>query len=495
MLVSRFLVERLENAGVKHVFGLPGDYLVDLHKDLKDNKNIVVVNNTDENNSGFIADAYARVKGLGCVVVDFADVPKLVNAVQCAHAERSPLIIIAGAPGLDEGGGSSQMRLFHGITCAGALLDNPSTAGYLIDQTFEALQHYKRPVYIELPRDVAKKPISYDVYKQGTPVWPKTDPDSLDEALAEVCDRLLHAERPVILAGAEVARCGLSDKMIKFAERFNLPVAATLLSKSVISERHPLFAGVYGVSDNCAQIAEDADCLLMIGVLEVKSKLKNKWLISANIEGLRIRNHAYPNVQFVDFCEGLFRTSEVVLPRRPDPQLSVKVIKPTFEPKVDVKITGERLFQKIDSILNKDLAVIADMGEALAAKTVAVHDRNHFLSPVHRETLGWAIPAAIGFQLAKPNVRPLVVVGETAFQMSCVELSTILNQNLNPIILVMNEENPARRWEYHKVTELFGGGVGVVVETEDELDKALTESIDSKRLFVINIRFGKNPKT
>src|SRR2546423_799704 len=107
MLVSNFLIERLVNAGVKHVFGLPGDYV----------------------------------------------------------------------------------------------LDNPTTAGYQIDKVFEPLKHYKRPIYIELPRDVAKKPISYDVYKQGTPDAPVTDPENLDEAFQEVLAWLKHAKNPAILAG------------------------------------------------------------------------------------------------------------------------------------------------------------------------------------------------------------------------------------------------------------------------------------------------------
>lgn len=174
MLVSRFLVERLENAGVKHVFGLPGEYILDLYKELWDNKAIHVVNNTDELFSCYAADAYARVRGVGCVVVAHSTgASKIINAVQCAYAERSPIIIIAGVPGTDEHSlpvFASQKKIFDEITCASAVLDNPSTAGFMIDHAFEAMHHFKRPVYLELPRDMAKKPISYDVYKQGTPV-------------------------------------------------------------------------------------------------------------------------------------------------------------------------------------------------------------------------------------------------------------------------------------------------------------------------------------
>ena len=159
-----------------------GDYVLDFYKELWENEKIEVINNTDENHSGFAADAYARVNGIGCVVVTYSvGASKVINAVQCAYAERSPLIVISGAPGMNErnedfllhhmvGSFNSQKKLFENITCASVVLDNPSTAGYEIDKALEALKHYKRPIYIELPRDVAKKSISYDVYKQGTPV-------------------------------------------------------------------------------------------------------------------------------------------------------------------------------------------------------------------------------------------------------------------------------------------------------------------------------------
>ena len=102
MLLSRFIIERLNNAGVNHVFGLPGDYVLDFYKELWDSK-IKVINCTDENHAGFAADAYARVRGVGCVCVTYnVGALKVANAVACAYAERSPLIVLSGAPGIKE---------------------------------------------------------------------------------------------------------------------------------------------------------------------------------------------------------------------------------------------------------------------------------------------------------------------------------------------------------------------------------------------------------
>jgi len=524
MLVSRFLIERLENAGIKHVFGVPGDYVLDFYKELWDNEKIEVVNNTDENHSGFAADAYARVNGIGCVVVTYSvGASKVINAVQCAYAERSPLVVISGAPGVDErneefllhhmvGSFNSQKKLFDNITCASVVLDNPATAGYEIDRAFEALKHYKRPIYIELPRDVAKKSISYDVYKQGTPVAPATDSENLQEALKEVFEWLGSAKQPAILAGVELARYDLGDKLIRFAEKGDIPVATTLLSKSVVDEKHPLFAGIYsGVSSQeiTRKIVEESDCLLMFGVMLTDmalcfkpAKFKKRQVVSVSLDGLKIRNHTFTEIQFSDFCNALFKLE---IAKKPLPVMPAVKERSVFQPKPDTKITTIRLFKKIDSILNKNTAIVADIGDSLfGAADLTVHHRNHFLSPAFYTSMGSAIPGALGVQTAMPDVRPIVIVGDGAFQMSCTELSTIVKRKLNPIVFVLNNDgftterflidggfNDIHSWDYHNITTLIKGGKGWRVDTEEELEQAVKIALDSKELSVINVRVDR----
>jgi indolepyruvate decarboxylase len=519
MLVSRFLVERLENAGVRHIFGLPGDYVLDFYRDLWENDNIEVVNNTDENHSGFAADAYARVNGIGCVVLTYnVGASKVINAVQCAYAERSPLVVISGAPGMDErdegillhhmvGSFTSQKKMFDNITCASVVLDNPVTAGFQIDHAFEMLQHYKRPIYIELPRDVGKKAISYDVYKQGTPAAPQSDEENVEEAVAEVEQWLQKSERPAILAGVELARYGLGEEVIKFAEKCNIPIATTLLSKSVINESHKLFAGIYaGASSEppTREIVEQSDCLLMFGVMLTDltlcfkpSRFKKRRTVSACVDGLQVRNHTYTDVQFLDFCRALFKKPV----HKDSPVLHASKRRSEFKPQKDVPITTARLFEKIDSILDEKMAIVADVGDSMfGAADLTVHHHNHFLCPAFYTSMGSAIPGALGVQMAMPNVRPLVIVGDGGFQMSSSELSTILERKLNPIVFVLNnggytterllldgDFNNLPEWHYQDVTAMIGGGEGRVVYNEMQLDKIVHEALDSDKLFVINV--------
>jgi len=516
--VSKFLIERLESIGVKHVFGIPGDYVLDFYANLWENDNITVVNTTDENHAGFAADAYSRVNGVGCVCVTYnVGASKVINATQCAYAERSPLIIISGSPGMKErdegvllhhmvGSFNSQYDMFSKITCASVVLDNPMRAGFEIDQALREMERCKQPIYIELPRDVAKKSISYDVYKLGTPKAPESDVENLEEALNEVVSWIEKAEKPAILAGVELSRYDLGEKLVKFAQKANLPVATTLLSKSVISEEHDLFAGIYsGASSHSStkEIIEESDCLLMFGVMLTDmtlsfkpAKFEKRQVVSCSIDGLKVRNHTYTDVQFSDFCESLFKT-EV----QRDVKVDVpKFTKSEFVPEKETKITTERMFQKIDSILTEDMAIVADIGDSLfGAADLHVHHRNHFISPAFYTSMGTAIPGALGVQLAKPDVRPIVIVGDGAFQMSATEISTIKRLDLNPIIFVLNNDgytterylkegdfNDLHSWEYQDVTKVFGGK-GAKVTTETELEDVVQEALDSNEVFVVNV--------
>ena len=523
--VADFLIERLESAGVKDIFGIPGDYVLDFYAQLWDHDKINVINTTDEAHAGFAADAYARINGIGAVCVTYnVGALKVANAVACAYAERSPLIVISGSPGMEERNENSllhhmvrsfncQKEIFEKITCSSVVLDNPVTAGFEIDKALEALKHNKQPIYLELPRDVAKKSINYDVYKLGTPIAPQTDPENLEEALQETIDWLNTSRNPAILAGVEISRYNFGKQLLKFAEKYNIPIVTTLLSKSVIDETHPLYNGIYqgaASPEHTRQVVEDSDCLLMFGAMLTDlslsfkpAKFKKRKVVSCNVKGLQIRSHSYENVQFVDFCRSLFKQeglkSHGIMVKFEN--LEEKQIFTAKEKLISV----DRLKEKIQSVINENHAIVADVGDSLfLASDIRVHQRNHFLSPAFYLSMGSAIPGALGVQVAKPDVRPIVLVGDGAFQMTVSEISTIVQMGLNPIIVVLNNDgysterllkdgkfNDILRWNYHLCNQLFGGGKGYCVQTEIELDNAFNESLSNKEVSIINVMLDR----
>jgi indolepyruvate decarboxylase len=150
-------------------------------------------------------------------------------------------------------------------------------------------------------------------------------------------------------------------------------------------------------------------------------------------------------------------------------------------------VTVAQLFARIAAFLGPDVAVIADPGDAMfAAGDLVTYHAADFFAPAYYCSLGYAVPAAIGAQLANPQLRPLVLVGDGAFQMTGLELSTAARFGLNPIVVVLNNGcyvterfildgpfNDITPWNYHRLPDVLGSGRGFVVETVEHLDAAL----------------------
>ena len=514
--IGEYLIQRLSAHGVRHVFGIPGDYVLGFYDQLLQSDLQTIVT-CDEQGAGFAADGYARVHGLGVVCITYCvGGLKVMNPVAGAFAEKSPVVVISGAPGLNERDKNpllhhkvrdfdTQRRVFEHITVASAALEDPDTAFSEIDRVLHAAVRYKRPVYLELPRDLVEVPGRPD--HRSRDLHETSDPLVLAEALSEATALLNAAQQPVILADVEVHRFGLQEELLKLAEKTGIPVAATILGKSVLAEQHPLYLGVYEGAmgrDDVREYVEKSDCVLMLGAFMTDintgiytAKLDPAKSISATSERLAIRHHTFENVRFKDFVRGLIaadlRAHEA--PNRPRPPQPRE-----FVPgRQGEKVTIARLFERVNEYLGDSSIVVADVGNALfGASDLLIRHRTEFLGPAYYASMGFAVPAALGAQMARPDLRPLVLVGDGAFQMTGMELSTIARFGLNPVVIVLNNNgygterhihdgpfNDVLAWKYHKLPEVFGQGRGFLVETEEQLDAALDAAAKHTESFCI----------
>jgi TPP-dependent 2-oxoacid decarboxylase len=518
--IGSAVIDRLHQLGVRHIFGIPGDYVLSLYQ-LIEASPIQHVGTTREDCAGFAADAYARINGIGAVCVTYCvGGLNTVNAIACAYAERSPVVLLTGSPGLSERirtpymhhmvrDFSTQREVFEKITVAAISLDDPSTAEREMDRAFAALLRYRRPIYIEIPRDLVHTPLTH-------PLRPlclddeSSDSAALDEAIAEVRAMLSMASRPAILAGAEIGRFGLQDDLTRLVERLNIPIASTLLGKSVIREDHPLYAGVYGgliARDEVQQFINASDCLLILGSIlsDVEDLNADSPLLSegrtihATADRVAIKHHRYDAIRFQDFVKALVSNPLPSFPSRPLPA-PLAVAQDIIA--ADAPVTLNGLFRHLDSLLNQHTLVIADVGESLfAAADLHVHQRFEFLSPAYYTSMGFAVPAAVGASFADPSLRPIVLVGDGAFQMTGTELSTAVRYGQTPIVIVLNNRgystereilegpfNDVHEWRYERICDMIGGGVGTRIETQGEFERGLTTALaDSSRLYVMNV--------
>jgi indolepyruvate decarboxylase len=506
--------------GVRHIFGIPGDYVLGFYK-LMEASPIRHVGTTREDCAGFAADAYARINGIGALCVTYCvGGLNTVNAIACAYAERSPVVLITGSPGLSERARnpylhhmvrefSTQREVFEKMTVAAVSLEDPVTAQREMDRAFAALLRYRRPIYLEIPRDMVNVPLPEHAATKALEDEP-TDPAALAEAVAEVRAMLESAKRPVILAGAEVGRFGLPDELTRLVERLNVPIASTLLGKSIIREDHPLYVGVYSglvARDEVKEFVNQTDCLLILGSilsdvedLDARSSLfSDGHTIHATADRVAIKHHRYDSIRFQDFVKALAGAHLPSFPKRPLPAFTASD-EPLLPAHASVTLNG--VFRHLDTILNEKTLVIADVGESLFASVdLRVHRRFEFLSPAYYTSMGFAVPAAVGAGFADSTLRPIVLVGDGAFQMTGTELATAVRHRQAPILLVLNNRgystereimegpfNDIHDWHYERICGLIGGGQGLRVSTQGEFVQALGKALgDATQPYVINI--------
>ena len=522
--IGGYLIRRLQEYGVADVFGIPGDFVLQFYGMLE-GSDLRVIGTTREDNAGYAADAYARVHGMGALCVTYCvGGLSTCNSVAGAFAEKSPVVVITGAPGVKERESDpllhhrvrdfdTQRAVFEKITVANCVLDDPLTAFREIDRCLAAAHKFKRPVYIELPRDCVRLESPYP--HEPKAIEEQGDARALAGALAEATAMIEAAERPVILAGVEMHRFGLREEVVKLAETHEIPICSTLLGKSIVSENHPLFVGVYEGAmgrPSVTEYVEDSDCVILLGTYMsdinlgiFTARLDPGRCIYATSEKLRVRHSHFHDVLLTDFVTGLaaadFRAAKRPLPEERGSALD------DFEPDPGATLTTRALFGRVNRMLDEqDLVVVADVGDCLfGASDLTIKKHTEFLSPAYYTSMGFAIPASVGVQAADRSKRPVVLVGDGAFQMTCLELSTGLKHGFNPIVVVLNNRgytterflaegpfNDIPNWNYHRMPDLLGGGWGFECRTEAELDKALKAGLANTDSFtLINCHLGK----
>ena len=516
MSVGRYLVRRLEQLNLKHVFGVPGDYVLKF-LDLIEESDMDLVNTCSELNGGYAADGYARIAGLGALCVTYGVGGfSAYNAVAGAFAERAPLVVISGGPrrGLRGrlhpyllhhtiGDMNLQHDIFEKITQAAVVLENPVQAMQQIDETLAACLRHSRPVYIEIPADMCDEACG-----EPGPFAPDTslhvDGEVLREAVDETLALIEGASRPVILAGVEVCRLGAREALLDIVERTGFPVATTALGKGVIPEHTPTFIGTYFgalANQETRRMVEESDLLLCLGAWMTDidlggytARLDPGRVVIANSEKVGIKHHVYDHVPLKDFLAALGSSlSSPVYQALPTSPPFPSHGAP-FVPSPAARLTTDRFWARANRFIADDHIIVSDTGSAtFESVKLCLPQKADYVCQSFYASIGYGIPAALGVKLAAPLSRPLVFVGDGAFQMTGQELSTIIRRKLNPVIFLLNNDgyqverviydnayNNLHMWDYTRVPEAYGAARGARVKTEGELEAALAMAAEQR---------------
>jgi TPP-dependent 2-oxoacid decarboxylase len=524
MPLGQFLFEYLYRRGVRHSFGVPGDFVLPTFAWLEKSK-IQSITMTHEPAAGFAADAYSRINGIGLVCVTYCvGGLNVLNAIAGAYAEKSPVVVVSGAPGRKDREKDpllhhkvktfeTQRRIYDEVTVASTVLLDEQRAASEIVRCVEACLRHKRPVYIEVPHDIVDREIPITGIAPAAPE--KSDPHTLDAALNETLSLIRAAKKPVILAGVELARYRTARLVVRMAERMNIPIAADLLSKSAVPENHPLYLGVYGGAmssdEHVRKYVESADLVLMLGTFITDmsmgfytAKLDRGRTVLATSERVSVQYHRYDSIQFRDFLEAL--ATARIMPKHfshPNPHALPEPLKKAER---SYALTMIDVFRILSLHLDERCCVIADIGDAIfGAVGIRSARQAQFIAPAYYMSMGFAVPASIGVAMAAKKLRPYVLVGDGAFQMTGVEISTAVRLGLNPIIIVLNNDgygtmrkiregcfNTITQWNYSKICELVRDGEGTIASTKAEFDAALSRAQKSNRVHLIELKIPRD---
>lgn len=501
--LSHALLTALKDYGAGEIFGIPGDFALPFFKEIEAQATLPLHTLSHEPGVGFAADAAARHRsGLSVAVVTYgAGGLNMINAVAMAYSEKSPVVVISGAPGEGEGDGGlslhhqvkhlgSQLAIYREITCAQAVLDDPETAPAEIARVLSAARDLSRPVYIEFPRDKVLTPIA--------PVPPyaarPSNPEAAAACAGEVMARLRAAERPAVLLGVEVRRYGLEDRVAELCRRLHLPTATTFMGRGLLADAPEALMGSYlGLAGDAGvrNAIEGSDALLMLGVIlsdtnfGVSERLIDaRRRIHAFDRRVRFAHHAYEEVDLAALVEALIEVAEPLGVAPPPPQPTP----PTALTRDAGAILPDDIARAINDLFVEKgrMPIASDIGDCLFTAMDVVN--TPLVAPAYYATMGPGVPMAFGLQAASGR-RPLALVGDGAFQMTGWELGNARRLGFNPIVLLFNNTawgmlkvfqpdtgyNDLEDWRYADMAAAMGG-VGRRVATRAALWDALLEA-------------------
>ncbi len=513
MKLTESLLHALKDHGARQIFGIPGDFALPYFKIIEESQILPLYTLSHEPGVGFAADAAARANcGLGVAAVTYgAGALNMVNAVTAAYAEKSPLVVISGGPGKGEAGSGlllhhqaktldSQFEIYKEITCDQVRLDDAVRAPADIARVLAACLRQSRPVYIELPRDMVAVPC-----EAVTALPPAVvDKDAMDACVDEILARLAVAQAPVLMACVEVRRFNLEQKVGELARRLGIPVVTSFMGRGLFAgddaaEDVPLagtYMGVAGLPE-VTKLVEDSDGLFLIGTIlsdtnfaVSEKKIDLRKTIHAFDGWVTLGYHVYPDIPLPALLDRLLEratsTGKSALAARRDYPHGMLADDRQVEPD-DIALLVNDLFAEHGPML-----IASDIGDCLFT---AMEIDAALVAPGYYATMGFGVPAGLGLQAATGQ-RPLIMVGDGAFQMTGWELGNCRRYGWDPIVLLFNNSawemlrtfqpgsafNDLDEWGFAKMAEGLGGD-GMRVRTRAELKAALDKAVATRGRF------------
>lgn len=506
--VTDYLIQELNKLGIEDFFGLPGDYNFNILYSIGGNPNTNWVGCTNELNAGYAADGYARVKGYGALVTTYG-VGELsaMNAIAGSFAENIPVIHIVGVPATKFIKSNKLIhhnfqnpdyfafeRAFSNVVETTAYL-NEDNAKSEIDRILSVFVNTKRPVYVAIPMDTCL----VEIENEPKIELQASDEKNLEAAVEHAIKIINNAKCPMILGDVLIKRFRAKEQFNKFMEKSKFLVSNLLMGKGIIEADNPKYLGTF-LSEYENIIAHDllhkSDCVISVGVINSDLNTYRNGLpfvpgdfIDIQGQYTIVEHQKYENVLMKDIINALCEKIKPLDMERPEKIASFE--KPETD---DSELCAAYIYPRLQEFFKADDIIFAETGIIPHGFAPTRLEKN---TDVNTQTLwgsiGWATASAFGGQMAAKDRRTILITGEGSHQLTATEVSTMMRNNLKPIILVINNAgytierilsndpwdffNEIGKWKYSKLPEIFEGDVWTKkVTTKAEFDEALKQA-------------------
>ncbi|MEU1942653.1 thiamine pyrophosphate-binding protein [Streptomyces sp. NPDC059474] len=573
--VARYLARRLAELGITHLFGVPGNHLGPFLTVLRAEGDIEWVGTPTEGGAGQAADSYARLHGIGAAAVTYSvGAFNLLNACGGAYVEHVPLVAINACPPYEQWQNyralglltshmsprrESNLDVYRQVTVEAQVISNPGLAPGQIDAALTACLSERRPVYLEVMEDLWDEPCAV----AEEPLLRRERPFSArnQTMLAGAVDAIMNLieehpgpdgrPRPIVWAGEEVERFRLDGQLTDLTQATGVPFCTTVGAKAVVDERGPQFHGVYNGKASHPDVhwifKDWATCRIGLGAWSTSKNLDGEqcvgtdWVMAAQ-GGVSVGTRYFPDVQLTRLIPAL---QDALVARfgsggltadyyaeahahqgAPDERpASLQDHRATLRAGGSSSRSGERLtydgvFDRINHFLGRETreewTVVSDAAFSLIGSMNLSLPAGGFLSQISWLSIGWSVGAATGAALApeRGHARPMVFVGDGAFQETCQEISTHTRLGLRSVVFVMDNGhfygieqmlvrpsyfadqdsrdpdgingadfyNVLHPWHYDRLAEVFSGkqtpATGVSLAHACDLDELLARLTD-----------------
>lgn len=573
--VARYLARRLAELGITHLFGVPGNHLGPFLTVLRAEGDVEWVGTPTEGGAGQAADSYARIHGIGAAAVTYSvGAFNLLNACGGAYVEHVPLIAVNACPPYEQWQNfralglltshmsprtESNLDAYRQVTVEAQVISNPGLAPGQIDAALTACLSERRPVYLEVMEDLWDEPCAAaegPLLRRERPfsVRNRTMLDSAIEAILALVEDHPGPDggtRPIVWAGEEIVRFHLGGQLTDLTQATGVPFCTTLGAKAVVDERSPGFHGVYNGKASHPDVhrifKEWATCRIGLGTWSTSKNLGGEqsvgtdWVVAAQ-GGVGVGTRYFPDVQLTRLIPAL---QDALVARFGSGGLSadyyaeahahhgasagrpasIEAHRAALSVGASSSRSGERLtydgvFDRINHFLGQETreswTVVSDAAFSLIGSMNLTLPAGGFLSQISWLSIGWSVGAATGAALApeRGHARPMVFVGDGAFQETCQEISTHTRLGLRSVVFVMDNGhfygveqmlvdpsyfadrdphgaddtngadfyNVLHPWHYDRLAEVFAGkktpATGVSVAHAADLDELLTRLTD-----------------